>query len=253
MQDPTPKRDPEAMSPLPGQRMKLVTHNGSKGYLIGQYFFKSKKDLLISVRTILHAYTLFSSVSEAHHDFLFNLIACHPEAELKIGAGIKFFEIRPIPRYKHKRGFWIIREDGSEVDWSYTKIIYPLNQFALFRRVCRVAIADQLLEYKLKWFREYAKQGSFVCQITGETCSVECAHVDHEAPLTLDALVKAFVAEYQVDVDNVTFQEVVSEGVGYIFDDMALKAQWQAFHQLHAKLRVVSDTANLKLAKKHCV
>ena len=231
-------------------KMEPVYVGGARGYLIDGTLYRSKKALVEAVRAVLHAYEPGASVSDPHFNFLLDLLSYHPEAEEKIGSGVVAFEVRAVPGYEHVSGFWAIRNDGSEVAWSYTKVISPPKPFALFRKVCRATVADQICEFRAEWFRAHAKSGHFVCAVTGEEVPAERAHVDHEPPLTLDALVRAFVAERGIDVREVALPETEDTGIGYYFADAALAEDWRAYHQLHAKLRIISDTANLSDVKK---
>lgn len=120
------------------------------GYLIGDTFHPSKKKLVQAIREVLHAYEPGATVSEPHFEFLLDLLNHHPEAEEKIGSGVSAFEVRLVPGYEYVSGFWAIRNDGAQVAWSYTKVIYPPKPFAHFRKVCRAAVADQMLAYKLQ-------------------------------------------------------------------------------------------------------
>lgn len=235
--------------------MKPVRVGEQKGYLVGAALYRTKKELVEAVRSILRAYEPGSTVSEEHFDFLLGLLAHHPEAEEKMRSGVASFEVRPVPGYEHVSSFWAIRNDGEEIVWSYTKIINGRTKpFARFRKVCRDAVADQLLDFKLRWFKNNAEGGGFTCPITGETVATGRAHVDHIPPLTLDALVRAFVADRSLDINRAGSHEALPEnsetGIGRVFADAALSVGWQAYHLKHAKLRVVSDTANLSHVKK---
>jgi len=230
--------------------MKPVYIGKKKGYLVNDVLYRTKKDLVDAVRAILHAYDAGSKVSKNHYDFLFDLLSFHPEADEKISSGILSFEVRSVPSYEHVKGFWAIRKDGEEIPWSYTKVIYPPKPFTLFRKVCRAVIADQMVDFKSNWFKNNAKQGCFICSITGETFPAERAHVDHEPPHTLDALVRAFIKKKNIDVSKVSLPETKDTGIGYYFSDITLCKEWQLYHQKHAKLRVISDVANLSHVKK---
>ncbi len=217
--------------------------------------YRTKKELTEAVRAVLSAYEAGTRVSPQHSDFLLSLLYYHPEADEKMGGGVAAFEVRPVPGYEHVSSFWAIRQDGTEVVWSYTKVINGSSKpMARFRKACRAAIAGQLLDFKLRWFEEHAEGGHFTCPITGERVAAERAHVDHVPPLTLDALVRAFIKARGLEVNRVGSQDNLPEndetGIGRVFADSSLSEDWQAYHLENAKLRVISDTANLSHVKK---
>lgn len=236
--------------------MKRVRIGDQKGYLVGGTLYRTKKALTAAVRSILHAYEPGTHVSQQHFDFLLSLLSYHPEAGEKIGGGVAAFEVRPVPGYEHVSSFWAVRQDGREVAWSYTKVVNGSTKpMARFRKACRAAIADQLLDFKLCWFQEHAEGGHFTCPVTGERIAAERAHVDHVPPLTLDALVRAFIKARGLDVNRVGSHDSLPEndetGIGRVFADISLAEDWQAYHRENATLRVISDTANLSHVKKH--
>jgi len=235
--------------------MKPVRVENQKGYLVDGTMYRTKKELTDAVRAILSAYEAGARVTQRHFDFLLSLLSYRPEADEKVGVGVAAFEVRPVPGYEHVSSFWAIRQDGTEVSWSYTKVINGSRKpMARFRKACRAAIADQLLDFKLRWFKEHAKGGYFTCPFTGERVAAERAHVDHVPPLTLDALVRAFIKARGLEINSIGSQESLPEnaetGIGRVFADASLSEDWQAYHRKHAKLRVVSDTANLSHVKK---
>ena len=223
--------------------------------MVGETLFRTKKELKSAVRTVLCAYEPGTRVSQPHFDFLLSLLSYHPEAKEKVGPGVVAFEVRSVPGYEEASCFWAIRSDGTEVAWSYNKVINgsakPLTRF---RKVCRAVVADQLLDFKLRWFEKHAVGGRFECPITGELVTAKGAHVDHVPPLTFDALVRQFLKDRGLDVNEAGSTDSLPEndttGVGRVFADGALSKDWQAYHLEHAKLRVTSDIANLSHVKR---
>ncbi|MGW6791885.1 DCL family protein [Streptomyces chartreusis] len=57
--------------------------------------------------------------------FLRALLALHSEAEEKIGPGVDHFQVRKHPDWD-TYGFWVVRTDGTEDDFSYPDIIRKL-------------------------------------------------------------------------------------------------------------------------------
>lgn len=68
---------------------------------------------------MLGGYTLHDRVSDEDAAHLTALMKRHDEHEEKVGTGIDYFTVAPAPDYPDQRCFWIVRTDGSKVDFSY--------------------------------------------------------------------------------------------------------------------------------------
>jgi hypothetical protein len=75
----------------------------------------------------------------------------------------------------------------------------------------------------------------------------ETAHVDHEPPHTFAALLAEYCALRSVDLDTIELYEPRS-GIGKLLPPM-IESDWAAWHGEHARLRVISAEANLKLVR----
>ena len=71
---------------------------------------------------MLNHYSMNATVSAADAADLSALLKLHDEYSEKIGAGIDHFEVRKppqdVPDFSH-RCFWIVRTDGSSIDFSF--------------------------------------------------------------------------------------------------------------------------------------
>ncbi|KAL9248785.1 DCL, chloroplastic-like protein [Drosera capensis] len=87
-------------------------------------------------RRILHGkqYQFGDKLNDRHHRALIMLLLpCHPDYEEKIGCGVDYITIGHHPQFEESRCFFIVRKDGTVVDFSYWKCIkgfvrkrYPL-------------------------------------------------------------------------------------------------------------------------------
>ena len=218
--------------------------------MVGGTLYRTKKDLTAAVRPVLYAYKPGSRVSAEHFEFLLSLLSHHPEVDRKVAGGIQAFEVRPVPGFTRASAFWIIRDDGSAVAWSYTELISPPSPLARFRKVCRYAVDADLRVIKAAWLRDNASDGHFTCSVTGERVSAGRAHVDHVPPDTFTALIKRFVAERGIDLRSIELPGNSGEEIGRQFPTPEMEEDWLSFHREHANLRVISATANLSHVKK---
>ena len=229
--------------------MKRVLVGGQKGYLVGGTMYRTKKDLADAVRRVLYSYEAGATVSDEHFAFLLDLLSHHPKVSKKIDR-VCAFEVRRVPGFEHVCAFWIVYDDGRAAAWSTADVISPPSPLARVRRVFRYTIVDQLREFKASWFRENAEQEHFTCAVTGEKVSAERAHVDHEAPHTFDALMRAFIESRGFHIESIELCSSKDDEVGRRFADEILAQDWYDYHRMHAHLRVISDTANMSHAKK---
>lgn len=70
-------------------------------------------------RKILNSYAVGDRVSDDHAADLRALLERHDEVNEKIGDGVDHFEVDRGPDEYGTQCFWIIRKDGSKVDFSY--------------------------------------------------------------------------------------------------------------------------------------
>ena len=104
----------------------------------------------------------------------------------------------------------------------------------------RRAVADQVIAFK----RAAGAYGPLVCEVTGELLTWDGAHVDHAPPvfLTLADQWAALAGGYRAI-------HLSPAKDGEIGRTLADPGPWQAFHQEHAHLRIVSRLTNLSLLR----
>jgi Protein of unknown function (DUF3223) len=211
-------------------------------YFIGIREYPSKKAALAAIQEVLYRYEPRERVERPDdQEFLIDLIQNHPDPVSKIGAGIGRFEVRL--NWK-THGFWIIRVDGSETDFSFMKCLHPPTQQQVVRVALRHAVMDQVI-----LFREVQlRRGPVVCPITGDLVDGTTGHVDHSDPTFFD-LADAFVAE-RGGYEAIQVSDSVDGAIGRYLADSQVEATWQAYHRANANLRLVSVKANLSLLRR---
>ncbi|MCZ4117901.1 DCL family protein [Streptomyces sp. H39-S7] len=218
----------------------------AKPIFIGNVQFPTKVAALEACRAALHRYPLGGEVTEScDKELLIGLVQMHRDPPSKIGAGIQRFEVRPNPDNARNRSFFIIRVDGTETDFSYTKLIQPPTQRQLVERAMRRIVAPQVIEFVGS---EFHRQTVVKCPITGAMMdSPTEAHVDHYDP-EFAVLAMRFAEAH----DGWEAFELLSvDGqIGQRFQDERLCAAWYDYHKQHAKLRVVTKLANLSLLRR---
>lgn len=216
----------------------------------------SQKTAKAHFRDILHAYTNGGVVDDAgHHDDLVALVARFdavlPVQERKGSAGIARFERRLNTGTGFATpGFWLVRPNGEATDFSYLRAVEGRgkSQDLEFADACRRAIAGDVDAFMREQFAG-SRDGVVVCGLTGAPITQAEAHVDHEDP-SFGSIILSF--RKAQGWGSVVPPGVLTAGADAqtttTFVGAVDEAAFRAFHQAHARLRVVSATANLARA-----
>lgn len=178
---------------------------------------------------------------EIDQPFLYSLLQRHSKAVQKIGCGVRHFDVR-VNQPFGTRGFWIVRVDGTETDFSYIACISPPSKEADALKAMRNAIHPQILAFK-QW--AFAPTGMYNCALTGQRIAFSSSHVDHKPPRTFDALVQSFLSSYQFKLSDIEVNDTLDGDIETCMKDGPTKELWQTFHQTYAILQITSAAANL--------
>lgn len=174
---------------------------------------------------------------------LTDLFERHPNYTLKVGPGIAYFFVAPVPG---SQCLHVMRTDGTSTDFSYRKCLtkndrYHYNKFAA---AARVAVLDQIAEYRDAQFA----QGPQVCAISGVPLVLgENVHVDHHEPQFVEIL-RAFIDEHEIDPkDHV--QPGADGDVFATFTTSEMEQLWAEYHRARAVLRLLCKEENMRRAR----
>lgn len=199
------------------------------------------------IKLMLNSYLFDSPVSDQDATILIDLIRYHPEADEKIGCGIKGFKVVREKTYGHKR-FEIIRTDGTTSDFSYVKCCSgsPETHRQLVIKAMRCEVRDQITDF----FREtFSACDSLICPLNGSVVTQKNYHVDHAPPNTFQRMATDFLAGENVDAMVITDGDSHGNFADRFFKDRTIAISWQNYHRSHARLRIVSSIGNLQLPK----
>jgi hypothetical protein len=216
---------------------------------IGGRVFRSKTSLTEHVRQLVRKYREGERLRGEDEALVMDLLQRHPWVSEKVGVGVKWITVRTNVNAvgRPTRGFWITRHDGTETDFSWVACVTPPSLASDVRSAFRAAISSQV-----EAFRRSAFDGPRVpfCPLTGWSLSPETAHVDHEHPDTFEALVNRFLAGQGLRIEDVPTGGWQDGSLETVLSDATLLRAWQEFHSEHARLRLLSRTANLSHARK---
>lgn len=161
--------------------------------------FSTTKEAIEFVQTnILYAYKLEEVVSDPElHQILLELIARHPDREVKERGGIKEFFIRQTNKGDFKyvkndaRGIWIRRPDLTVEDFSFHTAIKKPSEWANRAEALRISINLK----RIAWRENRISTGGAHCDVTGEVITDwNQAEVRYANPSWVE-LVDGFIAE----------------------------------------------------------
>jgi hypothetical protein len=203
-------------------------------------------------KAMLYRYGNDQTISDSDdHDDLCALVerfdALVADGAPKNGEGISRFE-RRLNRGDgwSSPGFWIVRTDSSETDFSYVKAIEgkPKPKSQEFYDACHNAVSRDLLKFKQHQFDYFSDEdGRIECDITGMKVSYAEATLSHADPL-FSVIVNQFKKAKG-------WSDVIPDSVLTVSADKQLSSHFakdsdaEDFRRLHhgvAVLRIVSKS-----------
>lgn len=202
-------------------------------YYIGSTVFTSQVSYKKYAKTIIKS--LGYCIIHKEHDkyeFFCNLINNHPYKKEKIGIGIKYFSINPNPYQINSFHLTIMREDDTEIDFSYD----PFKKRTL-SDLMRYAIKDITIEYK----RNQQKLICKFCQI--ENLSYSEYHTDHN---------KISFSKLRDNFLQITNQPIPTNFDECIFneEDINFKNEWINYHNNNCDFQILCKICNSKKSNK---
>jgi hypothetical protein len=229
---------------------------------IGERSFRTQKAALDHFKELLHRYEDGQAITNpSDHADLVALIERYDPILEEVGEPTKGCgQIRLFERRLNtgtgwsSSGFWLIREDDSETDFSYIAAVkgQPGDRSKDFYGACREAVALDILLAKKRAFDEYSdSDGKVECELTGVMVSFDESHLDHAWPY-FSHLVSGFRAArgWSKDIPDGTISPPADGQMTPVFIDDAVSTAFRNYHHSQAILRILSKTANLKTASQ---
>jgi hypothetical protein len=122
---------------------------------------------------------MLQGLEKLDEEFLHDMIARHPRAPAKIGAGVVGFAVKRLHPGKNAAGFVLYRADGTWTDFSYRLCLSGKESPAVasVKAALRAAVADDVVAFRRATLGE--ESSCPVCQVK---LTVENVHVDHVTP-----------------------------------------------------------------------
>lgn len=192
--------------------------------------YPTKAAALAELRAIIANASSGSPLEGEACTLALKVLALHPSARTKIGAGVAFVYVGPVPGYPKQRCLWVQRRDGTKTDFSFHEALAPSSMRLKRMRAARAAVQDQIAAYR--------SLASKSCQ----SCTAPADHVDH--------CQRPFVFLYEAWEQGLGGREpplrpTVDASSDERFADRADEESWCAYHRAHATLQMLCAHCNL--------
>ncbi len=206
-------------------------------YWLGPFEYQSKQALRDELKSYLRTTPLGRVSDKVAMQKLCLLLALHPDAQRKVGAGVDHFRIER-NALGSGRCIRLVRNDGSEDTFSYKRCITGAPQ-SPHGKVCealRFAVRSQL-----KAFRDSVSMPAKCAISGGDIVHLNDLHIDHEPPFW--RLLDLFSQHHQIDL---SLLETVGNGETLALVDVDVSRAFEAFHREHAHLQPSCKDANVE-------
>lgn len=187
------------------------------------------------LKSLLWSTPAGQSILQADRELLAQLIRLnHPYGEEKIGCGIKDIKIKPMGKHKC---FMIVREDDTQIDFSYHKIL-PTKSNWHERNViaaARCEIKNHIEKIKELWLEEN------LTLLDANDIMLEL-HVHHEPPF--NNLWSDFLWNKNIESKDIEIIHPDNEQVKW-FKDRELANEWLTYHNKHSTIKVMSASLHM--------
>lgn len=211
-------------------------------FIIGDRVFKTKAQAEEEIRRVRQRVKDSGRAAGADDEFLRDLLALHPDAAEKAGAGVLYFDVRT--NFGATEGFWITRQDGSQTDFSFKKCLRAATNEDKVRNAMRVAVRPQIEAFRSA---AYAGKDTVTCAVSGDEVRMADCHVDHDSPTFIEIADQFAALEGGYQSIAVTAGDGV---IGHRFSSSTIEARWVDHHEKFARLRVVSKRSNLSTLRR---
>lgn len=215
-------------------------------FQIGNRLYASKAQATDAVRAVRAKYRCGENVSDPEDVcFLYDLLCLHPSAAQKIGSGVHSFQVErngpTIGNPQGTVGFWVTRIDGTRTDFSFLVCLTPHTHEHKVRSALRSEVREEIAAFKSWFFSSCGEQ--VPCALTGEIVTWGTCHVDHDP--SFDSLIKNWMRAENLTWDLLRVRPQTDGEIVHRLQDQPAIESWVLYHRQHARLQIVSISANL--------
>jgi hypothetical protein len=213
-------------------------------FTIGKQVFRTKGKALEAVQQVLRSSLVGKPLTGSDYILIRALIDLHPVADEKLAGGCKAIVVRinKLPGMPPQRGFWIIHDDGTEIDFSIYVPFKNANQRKVDQLAwaAREAVRSEIEQFKRLQFRQ---RKTIPCQITGRLVTWDEAHVHHAGEWPFVRILTEWIASRSAP------PTIIDLGITKALADEDA-VEFLKFHNSRATLQVVHQIENARIGSR---
>lgn len=217
--------------------------------------YPTKKAAGEAIRSILYNREKYLPLTGDDHELLLSLLARHADYAEKAGVGISHFEIRDNKvNGGTTTGFWVVRTDGTAVDFSYRWALEARHRTLIedIAGAARHAIYPYLHEAKRELFAEQSNDDNLMrCELSGRWCSFSEMHIDHAPPTSFQSVLHAWIATERLKGNEPSTDWIHQHGTDGLVTEFATPALAKSFVDFHNTLTAATRSLRLVDADRH--
>jgi hypothetical protein len=210
----------------------------------GKWKFATLTNAKTYIRALVDRYKNGNRITGEDHEFVHALLQLHDESDKKIGVGVDYFFVQRDKVFKGKKNwqFVIKRLDGLSTEFSWPHCLGIKSHSKNVYQALRDAVFEQTSSFKLNKLKS---EQTIFCPISGERLTKKNSHTDHEPPFEFVKLVSSWLQSIGMTLDQIKLVESVDNQVVCELQDQKLVDEWAQYHTKNARLRLLSEKANL--------
>lgn len=216
-------------------------------FTFGDHAFPTKTAARDFIRLVISNYKTGQRMGDSDVEFFLALVReHHRHADQKLHKPVVGIEVRSDPTFPRTRQLWLIYDDGTENDVSWTVCLNPKDHVADVKAAARQAIKKQITEQRDFLLMLYDR-----CELTGAELSYKNCHVDHY-PISFADLLDSWMRENGLRFEDVKVNPPTPGDVITCMIDPEQLQSWQDYHGRHARFRLLSPEGHLRQKKVAC-
>ena len=217
--------------------------------------YPTKKTAAEAIRNILYGREKYRPLTGDDHELLLSLLARHADYAEKAGVGISHFEIRDNKvNGGATTGFWVVRTDGTAVDFSYRWALDARHRTLIedIASAARHAMFPNLHEAKRELFAARSNDDNLMrCELSGRWCAFSEMHIDHAPPTSFQSVLHAWIASERLKGNEPSTDWIHQHGADGLVTEFATPALAQSFVDFHNTLTSATRSLRLVDADRH--
>lgn len=215
---------------------------------IGSKTFATKQELKDYVKGVLYRVKKGEPLTGINRKVVDTIFRNHPNYEYKTQEQLYEIAARtssgPNKQYLE---FYIIREDGTETDFSYTAALSGKTcRITSIKQALRNTVQQQIWDAKVDYFeKNQDSKGYVVCPVTNLKMKYKESHADHY-PVKFEAIVANWLSANGLSSATFAVTDGDDNSICMVVTDKELERSFYEYHKEHAKYRIVLAKVNLQ-------